>query len=196
MAEVAATRTPFTSAQLVAALTDAYRAQLGHDPATATLAILCAQIALETGNGRACEDWDLGNFKAAPGADFQSFKTWEMVAGVRTPMVCRFAVFPSLEAGAEAYLHDMYSRWTLAWSAAVAGDPQAFAFGLADQKPYPYYTADRHEYAAGVSRWTTYYLALLDHDPAPTEPEILSPGDAGALAVEGLLDEPVDDDPL
>lgn len=190
MSEVPNVTTPFAPAQLVAAVQAAYCAQLGHDPTHATLAILCAHVALETGNGRACEDWDVGNFKAAASGDWDSFPTWEMVNGVRVPMVCKFAAFASLEQGVEAYLVAMYTRWTLAWSAAVAGDAEGFALGLHDQKPYPYYTADPASYVAGVSRWASYYRAILGGDPAVTEPELLTPGAAAALATEGLLDEP------
>ena len=195
MPQVPNVTTPFAPAQLVAAVQAAYCAQLGHDPTRATLAILCAQCALECANGRACEDWDVGNFKAAASGDWDSFPTWEMVDGVRTPMVCRFAAFASLEQGVEAYLVAMYSRWTLAWSGAVAGDPKAFALGLHDQKPYAYYTADPAQYVAGVSRWMVYYLAILAHDPSPTEPsleDLLPPSAAGVLATTGLLDT---DDP-
>jgi hypothetical protein len=133
----------------------------------------------------------VGNFKAVAGddyQDYQDYKTWEVLDGKRVEMVCHFAVFSSLEAGLEAYLHAMYTRWTLAWTAAVKGDPRGFALGLHDQKPFPYYTADPAQYVAGVTRWYSYYLALLGGDGEVTEPELPSPADAAAQALEGLRD--------
>lgn len=186
MSQVDSVRTPFTPSALITALTAAYVAQLGHEPTHETTAVMCAQIALETANGADCLDWDVGNFKAAGGADFQAFKTWEMINGQRVEMVCDFAAFSSLESGLEAYLHAMYSHWTLGWAGAVKGDPVAFAHGLHDQKPYGYFTADPTLYAAGVSRWFAYYMARLGGDPSPTEPELPSMSDAAAMARDGL----------
>jgi hypothetical protein len=186
VSQIPAVRTPFTADELVISLAAAYVAQLGHEPTHQTVAVLCAQVALETGGGAECFDWDIGNFKATPGADFQVFHTWEVINGKRVDMDCPFAVFPSLESGAEAYLHAMYTRWTLAWAAAVAGDPEAFAHGLHDQRPYPYYTADPDQYAAGVRRWFGFYLAKLGGDSEVTVPSLPPPADAAVEAIEGL----------
>jgi hypothetical protein len=188
MTQVPAVRTPFSPDALVAGLEAAYVAQLGHEPRHETLAVLCAHVALETANGDRCFDWDIGNFKAAPGADFQVFHTWEVVNGERVEMDCAFAAFSSLESGCEAYLHAMYTRWPLAWTAAVHGDPVAFAQGLKDQKPYPYYTAPVADYIANMRRWFPYYLARIGGDGEVTAPELPepSPQDAAAQALDGL----------
>ena len=172
MTQLPATLTPFTAPQLLDALGAAFREQMGESAPHECLAILAGQIAHETDNGRRCYDWDVGNFKAVPGADYQSFQTWEIIGGKRVDMVCKFAVFPSLEQGLSAYLHAFYTRWGAAWHYACLGDVDGFAHGL---KVAGYYTAPEADYAAGVHRWATYYLQLLGGDSAPTEPELPAP---------------------
>ena len=157
---VAATKTPFTPAELIAALRAAYVPQLGHDPSNDVLGVLCAQVALETGNGASCICHNIGNFKAGEGPDVCSFTTTEWLGDPPAPqvMVCQFSAWPTLEAAAEAYLHALYTRWPEAWSAAVKGDAQGFAAGLRQRG---YYTAPLAQYVAGVERWQAYYLKLL-----------------------------------
>lgn len=186
MPEVANVTTPFTPAQLVAALQAAYCAQLGHDPTHATLAILCGQAALETANGRSCVCNNPGNYKRGPGPDWCSFETFEYVGNppVKTSMVCEFSAWPTLEDAYGFFVSSLYTSWPEAWAGAVAGDVGAFCAGL---RKRGYFTAPLELYEAGVRRWAEYYTALLGGDPAVTEPE-LSPDDAAALATEGLLD--------
>ena len=135
MSEVPAARTPFTPGLLVAALTDAYRAQLGHDPTPATLAILCAQCALETNGGRACIQWNVANYKRGPGPDWCAFETTEWTGDPPTPhtMVCQFSAWPDLTSAVAFFLEALYTHWTEAWAGAVAGDADALGlFQLLD----------------------------------------------------------------
>ena len=169
MSELPATRTPFTARELLDALTAAFSDQMGQPPTHPALVILAGQIGLETANGTACFDWDVGNFKAVPGADYQAFRTWEIVGGKRVDMVCRFAAFPSLQVGIEAYLHAMYTRWGAAWHYACLGDAAGFAHAL---KAAGYYTADEGEYARGVAARASYYAKVLGGDDASTVPEL------------------------
>jgi hypothetical protein len=187
VSERPATLTTFTTAQLLAALDAACVAQLGQPVSHETTSILAGQIALETANGERCFDWDVGNFKAVPGADFQNFHTWEIIDGARVEMVCAFAVFSSLQAGVESYLHAMYTRWGAAWHFACLGDADGFAQAL---KVYGYYTADEGEYARGVAARAAYYLRVLGGDADTTMPELpaLTAGGAAVLATDGLLD--------
>ena len=170
-------------------LVGAYVAELGHAPSPETLAILCGQVALETGNMAALICWNIGNYKRGPGPDWCSFATFEYVGTppVKTSMVCEFSAWPDMESAAAFFVSGLYTRYPEAWSAAVAGDVEGFAAGLRQRG---YYTAPLALYVAGVRRWRDYYLALLAGDPAPTEPELmpLSPGDAATMATTGLLD--------
>ena len=180
------TRTPFAPADLITALRAAYVAQLGHDGSAGTLAILCAQVALETANGASCVQWNVGNFKAGAGVvDSCDFLTVEYQGTVPVKQVCSFAAFASLEAGVEYYLRALYTSWPEAWAAAVKGDVPGFASGL---RARGYYTAPEQLYAAGVQRWDGYYLEHLAGVPPPTEPAPVDGLLLGALATEGLLD--------
>jgi hypothetical protein len=185
MSQVPATVTPCTTQELVDALRLAYTAQMGHPPMNHTLAVLCAQVALETGNMRSLVQWNLGNYKRGPGPDWCAFETFEYLGTppVKKVMVCDFSAWPDLESAAEFFISGLYSRYPEAWSGAVAGDSAAFAHGL---RLRGYYTAPEQLYAAGVERWRAFYEKLLGNDQErPAEPELAG---GGILSLEGLLD--------
>jgi hypothetical protein len=179
-----ANKTPFSPRELVDALGVAYVAELGHPPAHAVLAVLCAQVALETANGTKCIQWNVGNFKAGCSADECQFVTTEWLGDPpqAQQMTCSFSAWPSLADGCEYYLHALYTWWPDAWSAAVSGDADAFAAGL---RKRGYYTAPLAAYAAGVRRWQTYYAALLGGDEPPP---LDLPDGGGLLSFVGLLE--------
>ena len=189
MSEVPAVTTPVTPAELVTALGAAYTAQLGHPPDPDTLAVLCAQIALETANLRSLVCYNIGNIKRGPGPDWCSFQTFEYLGTppVRTPMRCEVSAWPTLESACESFVAFLYQRYPEAWTAAVHGDPEGFARGLRSRG---YFTAPVDVYAAGVKAWFATYRKIVGGDPAATEPELapLAAGDAAALATTGLLD--------
>ena len=185
MSLVAAARTPFTPATIIAALGQAYLSEMGHEAAYHTLAVLLAQVALETANGKSCVCFNVANFKRGPGPDYCSFQTTEWEGDPPAPVVqvCEFSAWPDLPSACQYYLHALASHWPEAWSAAVEGDASAFAHGL---RLRGYFTAPEASYAAGVARWQSYYLSLLGGDVAVTEPELLSPQDAAAEATAGI----------
>lgn len=184
MSQVPPTRTPFTPTSLLAGLSWAYRQQMGHEPANEVRAILCAQVALETGNGAACVQNNIGNVRRGPGPDWCVFDTTEWIDGKRWEGPGEFSAWPSLGDGCQFFVGYLSTRYSEAWTAAVKSDVEAFAAGLRQRG---YYTAPEQAYAAGVRRWNVYYLALLAGDPAPTEPE-LGPLGTGLLAWTGLAD--------
>ena len=185
MAQVAPTVTPCTHADLIAAVSLAYLTDLGHAPSHATLAILLAQIALETGHASKLVAWNLGNYKRGPGPDWCRFETTEWLGTPPAPvqMECDFSAWPDLASAALFFIEGLYTHWPEAWSGAVAGDADVFATGL---KMRGYYTAPESAYAAGVKRWQAYYLALLGGDDSPTLPELPTDAEAAALARAGL----------
>jgi hypothetical protein len=187
MSQVPAAKTPFTPKELLAALSWAYRSQMGHEGAHHALAVLAGQVALETANGAACIAFNVGNVKRGPGPDWCSFSTFEYIGNppVKTPMVCQFSAWPSLGDACQFFIAYLSEHWPEAWSGAVAGDVDAFALGL---RKRGYYTAPEQLYAAGVRRWSAYYLGLLGGDDDATLPELPSPEDMAALATTGLLD--------
>jgi hypothetical protein len=182
MSQVPLLETPFTPAELIAGLTSAFTAEMGQPPSHAALAILCGQLALETDNGRACQNHNPGNYKRGMSADWYDAGTTEYIDGIETKMVCPFSAFPTLAAGLTLVVRGLHDRFPEAWAAEERGDPDGFAEGL---KLRGYYTAPEPAYAAGVKRWESFYLALLGGDEAVTEPE-LAPADAAALAVAGM----------
>lgn len=178
MAVVPAVRTPFTPRALCDALEAAWRPELGGDPLAnkGTLAVLAAQVALETGNGASCWNNNPGNYKASAGVDAMPLRTTERLKNasgqlVTVGMTCMFASYPTLADGVERFLRAQYTSWPGAWKAACAGDPRGYAMALAAQHP-PYYTADPELYAKGVEAWFVTYAKLFAGDPAPTQPAL------------------------
>jgi hypothetical protein len=192
---VPAVRTPFTELEILAALEAAWKPELGGDPPHEALAVLAAQIALETGNGAQCWNHNPGNYKQVPDRDWMPLHTTERVpvtqpdgstALVTRPMVCLFASYDSLADGVQAFVHAQWSRWTVAWNVGVSqGNPEAYAHALYNQKP-PYFTADPDLYAKGCRHYFDQYLALLGPNPPPVvaiAPIVRYVGDPADLAV-------------
>lgn len=157
MSEVAATVTPCTAQEVVSLLCTIWPSELGSSaPSLAFACVLAAQFCLETASGSECVRYNIGNFKYGGGSgDFCMFPTTEWIDGVETKIYppnpsCRFMAYASLEDGVRSWLRDLYTRWALAWTAACNGDPEGFAQGLHDQKPFPYYTGPVADYRADM----------------------------------------------
>ncbi len=76
------TLTPASTGDIVRALRKAWPLELKYDPPKPEcIAVLTAQWALETGWGRSCVAWNLGNVKSrqGDGSDFTYFKCWEVL---------------------------------------------------------------------------------------------------------------------
>jgi hypothetical protein len=187
---IAAVRTPFTRAELCDALTVACIQQLGWAERATTKAIVCAQVALETGDGKSCVCHNPGNYRAGTGSpDTCEFLTteWQGTPPAPVRQMGSFSAWPSLADGLGYHLDQLYTHWREAWDGAVAGDPMAFAAGL---RTRGYYTAPLDQYAAGVKAWQAVYLPLFGPDPPAEEPPPLSPEMAAYLARGSLLDSP------
>ena len=186
MSQLPDTRTPATPQQIVDALVSIWQTEFGTPgPSLETACVLAAQWALETAGGASMVQWNIGNFKRPPGVagDFTMFATNEWVNGVQKTIYppdpgCRFACYASLRDGVQAWLRSFYTHWTLAWPAAIQGDPDAFAQGLHDQKP-PYYTAPVASYVAGMRRYFDVFVKTLVV-PAPAA---VAPTDPTQLAI-------------
>lgn len=118
--------------------------------------VLLSQWALETGGGRACHCWNLGNVKHVKGDG----RTWTMFGctEVLSGRVVRFEppdpqtwfrAFATIDDGATDYVEILKGRFAAAWPAVEAGDVAAFGHALKLQR---YYTADEHAYIALLQR--------------------------------------------
>lgn len=141
--------TPVGVPELAAALSVAWRDELGAEPSRSSLLVLLAQWSLETGGGAACIQWNLGNAKslAGDGYDWTEFPTTEVVNGAVVHITARFRAFASLTAGAADYLKLLTHRFAKAWPFVAAGDVEGFARALHEAH---YYTAPVEDYARGM----------------------------------------------
>lgn len=172
--QLEARRTPATVPELADALERAWREELRSEPSRAPLLVLLAQWHLETGGGKACIAWNLGNAKSVPGDgyDWVEFQTTEVVRGVVVHLAQRFRAFASLEEGATDYLRLLVRRFAIAWPAVLAGDAAGFAVALHDAH---YYTAHVEDYTRGMVE----RMRLVDREwPAEnaTSPDVAPPG--------------------
>lgn len=158
--ELPCVATPCDEATLCLALVDAWRELFDESPARASVIVLASQWAEETGWGKSCFDWNLGNHRAIRGESWTYLpKCSEVDAkGVEhfyhrdvpsEKEMCRFAAWESLADGARFYLNALHVRFSFAWPAVVAGDPADFAHRL---KLARYYTASEALYTSALVR--------------------------------------------
>jgi hypothetical protein len=166
-----------TTAEWAHSIARAWRQLLPYPPTVPALAVLWAQFALETGRGKSCFNFNLGNIKRVDGdgRDFVMLRTFEYVNGKRIDIDDSFRAFDSLDDGALDYLRFLCRpAYAEPWTCVVQGDADAFARAL---KRKGYYTAPVEEYARGIhslaAEFTRVVGALPDEDtPVPdTIPE-------------------------
>jgi hypothetical protein len=139
-----------STADVALALRRAWVKLLGETPKRESILVLLAQFTLETGGGRACHAWNLGNAKSIPGdgRSWTFFRCSEIIGGKEVffdpphPQT-RFRAFETLDDGAYDYLELLHRRFAAAWPAVEAGDPAAFGHALAAQH---YFTANEASY--------------------------------------------------
>ena len=169
--------TPCAVADVGLALYVAWRELFGEEPGRGSLLVLLAQWALETGRGKACHCYNLGNAKSVDGDgyDYTFFRCNEVIGGrvvwFDPPHpACRFRAFETLEAGAADYLALLHRRFASAWPAVLAGDPADFAHRL---KAARYYTANEAAYAAGLTSLFCEFDRTVPRD-VPGVPDVTS----------------------
>lgn len=169
--------------------------QVGRDPGDMPLAVFMAQIALETGRGKSCHGWNLGNIKASEAYEgqYSCFRCNEIIGGKVewfSPDTGGFAVPPGhpqtrfrayedapglkpapVRASYEyiAFLATR-ARYAKAWQAALAGDPAAYVHEL---KLSGYFTAAEAPYAKAVVSLVKTYLPSVQasHSLDVVEPD-------------------------
>ena len=146
--------TPCTSEQMMNALGYAWQLLFNEVPEKESLSILLSQWALETGRGKYCHCWNIGNYKHVPGdgRDFTYFRCNEIISGhevwydpdnEKDKPYCCFRAYHTIEAGAIDYVTSLNKRFRRAWPDVVSGDPGMFAHDL---KLQGYYTAAENDH--------------------------------------------------
>ena len=193
MVTVLARLTPQTKAGIVSELGDAYLAEFGEVPSARQLAILAAQVALETGHGKHLWNHNFGNIRGSYNGASTSLKhATEIIDGREVSVPDGFRAYPNAREGARDFLrflgvdttphNNRPNRYQKAWDAACAGDVAAYVREL---KAAGYFTASLTKYLAGVERLVVDYMPLAleyvgtVHDterppPPPVDPALLA----------------------
>lgn len=151
--ELDTVKTLCTPEQMAEALSFAWIKLFNEVPRKESICILLAQWALETGWGKACYCWNIGNYKHVDGdnRDYCYYKCNEIIGGrviwfdptvEKDRPYCCFRAYKTIEAGAIDYVASLHKRFTLAWPDVVSGDPAGFAHDL---KRQGYYTANEED---------------------------------------------------
>lgn len=148
--------TPISVDELVIALRDGYRLNMGDLPKAKHLACLVAQACLETGNGQHMHCWNLGNVKRSPEWDglYCMYRCNEIIGGKIQwfdpphPQT-HFRAFLSAADGCAEFVGFLANRerYRQAWSRAYAGDASGFVLALGAAG---YFTANVESYRRAV----------------------------------------------
>jgi len=181
--------TPCTTADVLKAFRGALETVTGKTPSNATLAVLVAQSALETGRWKSLHCWNFGNVKASAAYEwlYCQFRCNEVINGKVVwfdpphPQT-NFRAFTSIDTGALDHIRFLSKskRYSQAWLAAEHGNPDAFVAAL---KIAGYFTADEGPYRKSVASLFNEHLALLRKsttEPPPAMRPTLREGSVGS----------------
>lgn len=205
MTTIPAKRTPITSAQAVAILAAAYEQAIGRPPKPATLAILVAQSALETGQWSSMWLWNWGNIRGSYRGVSQSIKgANEIIDGKRVAgpdVEAGFRAYPDAAAGAVDFVRFLGvdttpdngrpNRYADAWACAEAGDVDGYCRELSEAG---YYTANVARYTMGVRALVEQYRPICEAQlrpqtdpapmPAPDDSDVVAALDDAEVAIK------------
>ena len=172
--------TPCSSGEMMAALRLAWTETMGYEPAQGPLCVLLAHWALETGRGKSCHCWNIGNYKHVPGdgRDYTYYPCSEVLHGkvvhfdpsnAADRPTCCFRAYQIAAAGCLDYLWSLRTRFSSAWPEVIRADPKAFSHAL---KIAHYYTANEAQYTAAMASLFCEFMKLpmADH-PILTDDE-------------------------
>jgi flagellum-specific peptidoglycan hydrolase FlgJ len=139
----------------------------------ASALVLLSQWAFETGRGKACHCYNIGNIKHVPGDghDFTQFRCNEIIGGKMVWFdppnpATSFRAYETLALGVADYLRVLQKTFASAWPAVLAGDPAAFAVSLHNAH---YYTADPSVYSRNLVSLFREFDHTMPPDPDPGE---------------------------
>lgn len=171
-------RTQLTGTQAAEALSRAWESRKGSPPSRATLSILTAQWALETGRGESMYNYNFAGIKGQgpSGMSFVS-RTTEGFGATTQRITDRFRAYSSATEGAGDYLALLEKRFGPALEAARQGDASGFVHQL---KVGGYFTGNEAAYTNSVTTMAKQALeqgfdTLGSASAGPTEAVDLGP---------------------
>lgn len=191
-------RTQQTPREVFEAICDAWPRVIGGEPSRESVLVLLSQWSIETGDGRSCWNFNLGNVKRVKGQPWTWLNSvWEILGGKKVVFQpphpqTHFRAFHTAEDGAEAYLQFLHTRFARSWPAVMQGDPAAFAHAL---KLQGYYTAPEEAYVRAIRGRFDHFAKTIpaERESDPGTSEIMSRHDAEtALIVLGYVTTDLD----
>lgn len=162
------TLTPCSAQALGVELAWAWFKRFGTAPEPKQVCILLAQWALETGRGRFCHCWNIGNAKSTmrDGRSWTFYRCNEIINGREVwfnppDPGCCFRAYETLREGAADYLDTIARRYKAAWPAVLNGDPAGFVHEL---KRLNYFTANENAYRNSVVSLFCEFLPTITHE--------------------------------
>jgi hypothetical protein len=192
LTKVATTCTP---QQMMDAMAYTWKKLFDEDPKKESICVLLAQWAMETGWGKYCWCWNVGNFKHVDGdgRSYTYYRCNEIIHGKEVwydPSVdwqrpyCCFRAYKTIEEGVLDYVASLHKHFTLAWPDVLSGDPAAFCHDL---KRQGYYTDSEAHYTSQVtSIFRT--VSKLNFTPTPTPTEGINVDQVMALVSLSLTE--------
>ena len=171
----AARKTLVTPTEMLASLQAAWP-----EANRASLCVLLAQWALETGRGKSMICYNCAGIKQGSYPDYTEYDTFEIIGGKRVNMRDKFRAYATLDEGVADYLMFLRARFASAWPAVVAGSPEQFVQAL---KIHGYFTADVGEYTRAVRGLFNEFFGLVPALVVPSSVEDTQP-----VSVAPLLD--------
>jgi hypothetical protein len=137
------------------------------------LLIFLAQVWHETDGGHSSFGWNLAGIKWAPGCgcDYYTAPTTELEDGKDKLVDANFRSYSSLKDGAYDFVRLIGVRFVSAWSAAAAGDIDAYAHNL---KTGGYYTAVEGAYDRALRARFAQLDPLIAGDTVPATPSAIN----------------------
>ncbi len=158
--EVALQRTPLSAGQARDALAAAWKDLYGAMPEDATLKLLVAQWAHETGNGTSMYNYNFGGIKGTgPSGLTTTARTTEGYGATERTIRDHFRAYRDASEGARDYLEFLSRRFPEALENARTGDPVAFVDALHRRG---YFTGSKEAYAESIAR-----LSEIDRPDEP-----------------------------
>lgn len=160
-------RTTYTQQQMIEGFVRGWVQQFGFIPSKASIGVLYAQDALETGSTTSMWNNNIGNVKYIPTAGDEGWfymmlaNVWEIVNGQKVVFqppnpATWFRAFTTLADGVAFQLDFLKNhRYKAAWTAVESGNPAAFAHLL---KLAGYYTAPEADYVRLMNYYFTKYM--------------------------------------